>query len=178
MRTRVTRNLSRAKLAEMAGVNANSLAKWEKAGMPDGKYPPLPKLTRICQLLEIDPRYIFNIVYMREEQKWSAPNGDISEASKNPIFETTDSFNFVKYFKAKSEGYQTEYIISKLQQNEYEVDQLHKSVARVEALLSEAVASIKNENGPDQEDPGHPTQNPPKAAPTASNQPSRKEDQK
>jgi transcriptional regulator with XRE-family HTH domain len=179
MRERITRNLSRAKLAEMAGVNANSLAKWEKAGLPDGKYPPLPKLSRLCQILEIDPRHVFNLVYMQEEQKRVAlPFGeDHGELGERLSYDGDDAFNFVSYFQGKKEGYALEYIISKLQMNEYEMGQLFDGINRIEKALGISEKSKSKENGSDHKDPSRPSQNTPKAVDAAPNHPKRKDDQ-
>lgn len=60
MRTvRERKGMSRVKLAEFAGINKNTMAKYELAGEDGGKHPPIHKLVKICEILEIDPRNVF-----------------------------------------------------------------------------------------------------------------------
>lgn len=55
---RKSKNLSRAKLAELADVGANSIVRYEQAGVDeiDGQYPPVDKLARLCYHLDISPK--------------------------------------------------------------------------------------------------------------------------
>lgn len=48
---------SRAYLSTATGINANSIAKYEQAGIDedDGRFPTSPKLSILCLALEIDP---------------------------------------------------------------------------------------------------------------------------
>jgi transcriptional regulator with XRE-family HTH domain len=65
------KGMTRTKLAEISRISPNSMAKYEKAGQDDGKYPPLPKLVRICEILEIDPRSIFDLLMgINENNVW------------------------------------------------------------------------------------------------------------
>lgn len=59
---------SRAELAKLAGMNANSIAKYEKAGEPGGQYPPFEKLVRLCFVLRLDPRVLFLAACKTDEE--------------------------------------------------------------------------------------------------------------
>lgn len=53
---RLERKLSRAEVAQGAGIAENSLVRYEKAGLEDdGQFPPGPKLAALCFFLEIPP---------------------------------------------------------------------------------------------------------------------------
>lgn len=167
-RERVSRKLSRAKLAELAGVNQNSLAKWEKAGQPGGKYPPLPKLTRLCKILEIDPREVFDTVFQSEEFQHD-PNLGGGIPFNNP-----DYFSFKEHFATdldwtgwSLEVQDIESLNSHLGSIAGELHYYGQRLRRLEQAL--------NENGPDQEDPGRPSQNPSEAVGAAADQTPRKE---
>jgi transcriptional regulator with XRE-family HTH domain len=48
--------MSRADVAEMAGLSENSLIRYERAGIDDdGQYPPSPKLAQLCFALDLNP---------------------------------------------------------------------------------------------------------------------------
>lgn len=55
------RGLEISELSKLTGLNMNSLKKYERAGADGGAFPPLDKLTRICAVLEIDPREVFAV---------------------------------------------------------------------------------------------------------------------
>lgn len=77
---------SRAKLSELSGISYNSMVKYELAGADGGQYPSLRNMAQLCQLLEIDPRHIFEtfvdgnsdpleplfsfISFFRDDQDW------------------------------------------------------------------------------------------------------------
>lgn len=48
--------LSREELAEIVGVTVNSIAKYERAGLSSGQYPPIPKLAKIIAATKLDAR--------------------------------------------------------------------------------------------------------------------------
>ncbi|MDW3205297.1 MAG: helix-turn-helix transcriptional regulator [Alphaproteobacteria bacterium] len=169
-RERLSRKLSRAKLAELAGVNPNSLAKWEKAGLEDGKYPPLPKLTRLCKILDIDPRDVFEVVYRESEKQ--APT-DI-DPETGIAFEDPDAFSFKRHFQEKGAERDYGYLHGKLGLIEHYLEQLFEKVEKVDTRLG--VVTDHKENGPDRDDPGRPSQNPSAAVSAASDQP-KEEDQ-
>lgn len=53
---RLEKKLSRAEVAQGAGIAENSLVRYEKAGLEDdGQFPPGPKLAALCFFLEIPP---------------------------------------------------------------------------------------------------------------------------
>lgn len=45
--------MTRAELSRKTGISENSLIKYERAGQPDGQYPPTPKLAKLCFYLRI-----------------------------------------------------------------------------------------------------------------------------
>ncbi len=165
-RERISRKLSRAKLAEMAGVSPNSLAKWEKAGQPDGKYPPLPKLTRLCKILEIDPREIFNTVYQQEECRI-----DPSLNEEIP-FNNPDYFDFVDHFASDLDWTKWSLPVKDIEDLNGTLDSIHGELHYYGQRLLRLERSLKK-NGSDHEDPSRSLQNHPAAvgaAPTLKKQ--------
>ena len=85
-RARERKGISRKKLAEFAAISPNSMVKYEKAGEDGGKYPSLVNATKICEILEIDPRKLFQKIIETE----------ISPATS--IEDAMEQFSFVNYF--------------------------------------------------------------------------------
>ena len=56
---REEKGITRAHLAKTTGITQSSLAKYERAGFPDGAFPPIPKMALICMELNLDPRQVF-----------------------------------------------------------------------------------------------------------------------
>lgn len=55
-RARNAKGYTLKRLSEVTGINQNSLAKYERAGYPNGAFPPLDKFTTLCVHLDLDPR--------------------------------------------------------------------------------------------------------------------------
>lgn len=55
---RISRGWSRAELAKRTGLNANTIAKYEKAGEEGGQYPSMPKLAALAAFYGLDGRRI------------------------------------------------------------------------------------------------------------------------
>jgi transcriptional regulator with XRE-family HTH domain len=168
---RISRKLSRAKLAELAGVNPNSLAKWEKAGQAGGKYPPLPKLTRLCKILEIDPREIFNTVYEQEEFR------EDPEIGGGVPFNNPDYFNFVDHFASDTDWTKWQLSVKNFQDLNDTLMSMHGELHFYGQRLKTLEHTLKK-NGSDHEDPSRPLQNTPKAVDAASNHLEKEDDQK
>ncbi len=66
---RTGKGLSRAKLAELSSVPAISISKYEKAGQPDGQYPPIKKLAKLALALEIDGNLLIANCLDTEEER-------------------------------------------------------------------------------------------------------------
>jgi len=71
---REAKGMTRVKLAELAGVNQNSLTKWEKPVEEGGKTPPIQKMVKLAEVLELDPREIFDL-YVEDEPVEVDENG-------------------------------------------------------------------------------------------------------
>ena len=103
-RERLARKMSRYELAKIAGVSPNSIANWEKAGTPEGKFPPLPKIIRLCKIFDIDPRSIFDLVVWTENQ-----DGFFTEQSESTSSDTAlpedgpQQFSFVHHWATEPE---------------------------------------------------------------------------
>ena len=57
-RARLARGWSRAELARRIGYSTNTIAKYEKAGRPDGQYPSMPRLANFVAFLDLDARLL------------------------------------------------------------------------------------------------------------------------
>jgi transcriptional regulator with XRE-family HTH domain len=57
-RARLARGWSRAEFSRRAGISANTIAKYEKAGEPSGQYPSMPRLAAIAAIFELDARVL------------------------------------------------------------------------------------------------------------------------
>ncbi len=57
-RARLARGWSRAEFSRRAGISANTIAKYEKAGEPGGQYPSMPRLAAIAAIFELDARVL------------------------------------------------------------------------------------------------------------------------
>lgn len=125
---RLMREWSRNDLAELTGFSANAIAKYEKAGKKGGQYPSMPRLAKLCALLELDARLI--LALCAEDQETSAKIvstdavgsiteafGDIlskiaisfakvrEEATKNGDFDDLEELDQVEnFFATKSEA--------------------------------------------------------------------------
>lgn len=55
---RTSRGWSRAELSKQTGLNANTIAKYEKAGETGGQYPSMPKLASLAAFYKLDGRRI------------------------------------------------------------------------------------------------------------------------
>jgi len=60
--SREQKGINRTKLARITGISPNTLVKYEKAQLPDGKIPSLPKMVTLARILELDPRMIFELL--------------------------------------------------------------------------------------------------------------------
>ncbi|WP_417452499.1 helix-turn-helix domain-containing protein [Kiloniella sp.] len=122
------KGVSRVKLAKFIGASLNSMVKYEKAGEEGGQYPPLPKLAKICELLNIDPRNAFNQLI------WS-----------NDV-EVQVEFDFVSHFEDEKQEYTNEETSNQLKALEgYLIDITDRMYAFEEKLDQ----SIEPKNGPE-----------------------------
>jgi len=66
-RHRLSKDLSRAELARRTGLNANTIAKYEKAGQDGGQYPSMPKLATLAAFFDLDGRRILALCSEKKE---------------------------------------------------------------------------------------------------------------
>lgn len=66
---REKKGLTRQEFSDLAGINVNSLSKYERAGEKSGQYPPMPVLARMVRFLSIVPESIFAAVAEDEETR-------------------------------------------------------------------------------------------------------------
>lgn len=175
---RVNAGLSRAKLAKMAGVSPSSLTNWELSTQEGGKYPPLLKLVRLCEILEIDPRELFDIALPEIHGDGVGPAVDGYMARPDG----TPWFTFKDRFATDTDWANWSLRIKQIEDLEVTLDSMfHQMDLQTKYMREVAQRLSKLENGPDHEDPSRHSQNTSTgAAPTASDhQPkTRKDDQK
>ena len=99
-KARRDKGYTRLKLAELANINSSSLAKWEKAGSRDGKYPPLPKLANLCFVLDIDPRIVFDCNGVLEDELKVIDIEDV-DIGDSELYQQEKKFSFVSKYKTK-----------------------------------------------------------------------------
>ena len=128
-KAREVKGITRVKLAEFIDASINSMIKYEKAGDTDGQYPPLPKLVKICELLEIDPRRAFEML---------AISGDV---------EVKNDFNFDHHFKDRDDGYNLEWISSNFTLLEHYFGEVFDRLDQIEKKIDEL--KLHKENGSD-----------------------------
>ena len=143
----------RTTLAKFARMSPNSLVKYERAGYPDGQYPPIPKLAKICELLDIDPTQAFEHVllggaFLPEKRDFSF----LDHRYKN-IYD--------KHYERRDQ--------------EAERLEMRNAIRHINQRLDEMASTLK-ENGPDQNDPSRHPQNPSTAVDAALTPP-KEEDQ-
>lgn len=119
-KAREDKGLSRTKLAEFAGITPNSMVRYEMAGTSDGKYPPVKKLMKICEVLELDPRNAFDAVkyedYLIDVEK------NISSKDENP-YEDKFGFRFSVHFRADNDPHILKYDINSVEDMNTLVDE-------------------------------------------------------
>ena len=157
-KTRFQKGLARTKLAEFAGISPNSMVKYEMAGEPGGQYPSLLKMVRLCEILKLDPRYVFQML--------------ISSGEIEPVDKT---FNFSDHFRSRAQWENFDYISHELYGLNEHVGEIFDHIKSMQTEMREITKSIK-ENGPDQNDPSRHPQNPSTAVDAALTPP-KEEDQ-
>jgi len=174
---RVNAGFSRAKLAKMAGVSPSSLTNWELSTQEGGKYPPLLKLVRLCQILKIDPRELFDIALDEVDPDRGALVQDEERGVKY-----WDEFRFTEFFATDTDWANWKLEVKQVEDLEnalaFMSHQMHLQTKYMQDIAKRLSAI---ENGPDHEDPSRSnSNNSTSAAPTASNhQPNNeKDDQK
>lgn len=154
---RERKGMPRTTLAKFVDISPNSMFKYEKAGSDEGQYPSLPTIVKICQVLEIDPRLIFDAVlpkrdildpdYFSFASTFFTHDFAIFQAGKTPAG-VSESPSFDKLFS----------LLSSLTDSAVGMDQRLRTIE----------ATVKS--GPDQNDPSRPGSLHSNAAPTASDQ--------
>ncbi|TQV81906.1 helix-turn-helix domain-containing protein [Denitrobaculum tricleocarpae] len=147
-RAREQKGMQRTRLSEFSGINVNSIARYELAGQDGGKYPPMQNAIKLCYLLDLDPRTIFDSMLFHSD------------------FEADTGFTFRNYFWQQDfacfqvgevpDGVVTSAVERRI------TDGLSQIADRLERL------EAKMESGPDQKDPSRPSQATRKAVGAAS----------
>ena len=76
--TRKEKGISQKALAELLGISPTRLNYWEK----DKRFPPIPMLNRISEILEVDGDYLLGRTDAVSEQKEKAPTPAEAEAGE------------------------------------------------------------------------------------------------
>lgn len=158
--------LARTKLAEFTGISPHTMVKYEKAGEPEGKFPSLPKLTKICEVLEIDPRIVLDRV---SEFNFFAEKDPLAEGEIP--FES--AFNFSSHFRTESEWNDIRFSITETIEINEQYSVLEHRLDQQHEILKRIAANLKK-NDPDHEDPSRSeksTSEPEVAPTTPSNHP-------
>lgn len=86
--TRKEKGISQKALAELLGISPTRLNYWEK----DKRFPPIPMLNRISEILEVDGDYLLGRTDDVSEQKEKAPTPAEAEAGELQMQEVIDAF--------------------------------------------------------------------------------------
>lgn len=86
--TRKEKGISQKALAELLGISPTRLNYWEK----DKRFPPIPMLNRISEILEVDGDYLLGRTDAVSEQKEKAPTPAEAEAGELQMQEVIDAF--------------------------------------------------------------------------------------
>jgi len=134
---RERKGISRVKLAEFTGISLNALAKYEKAGDKEGKYPAMSKMVKIAEVLEIDPRWVFQMMVRC---------GDV---------DLTRDFDFFFFFKEKNDENRNQHMTAQLSGIDHVMGDFYDELKSLRKDISVLTAALK-QNGPDQNDPDRP----------------------
>lgn len=153
---RERKGIPRTKLAEFTGVKPNSMVRYEKAGEEGGKYPSLQNMVRICRVLEIDPRRVFQRVMEFDD----------------PV---DDPINFLNYFATDIDFLNWKLSVKNIEELNLQLLSLQAEIFNLSQKLEPEKGS-----GPVRIEPSRPSDatNHPEAAPTASDHHSMKEAQR
>ena len=157
--------LTRTKFAKLASISHNSLVRYERAGYSDGQYPPLLKLAKICELLSLDPRDVFNTLIHPGEFE-----------PEQPLFSFSD---LAEGFREKIYDHPPEMVEKAVQDFQSMFEKIQEAVVPFMAETQKRIDSLEarsKENGPDQNDPSRHPQNPSTAVDAALTPP-KEEDQ-
>lgn len=183
---RERKKLTRQELADLSGVNVNSIAKYERAGERNGQFPPLPILARFAMLLGLSLEKIFTEV---------ADDDDVrkyfEQRKVRSIVPVAMAYNWLDEISGDL------YVRMDMMEREIEDDRpstpdqknrlfevLETTFDDDEHYLRRMIWSMlareqyPQKNGSDQKDPSRPSQNTPKAVGAASNHPKKEDDQK
>lgn len=166
---REEKGMSRTKLAEFTEISPNTMVRYELAGTPNGKYPQVKRLIKICDVLEIDPRNAFDAINMEKSER-QQDLSDLSDLPPAPPLEEILKPKFIDRFRDLEQWKNVPSLLQKMIDVEKLDDQLNDIVNR----LSRIETAI--ENGPDHDDPSRPdkTKNNPEAVDAASTNPPKK----
>lgn len=165
---REARGMTRSKLAEFTGITANSLIRYELAGTPDGKYPPVKKLVLICEVLEIDPRNAFDAIKVEDYRAQPVPPPD-QELNNRFGLRFTEHFRSTKEWNALHQSLDLSVIEAVMANIAERMAANDERLSRMENALKSA-RHFALKNGSDQNDPSRPeaTSNNPEAVGAAS----------
>ncbi|WP_227948270.1 helix-turn-helix transcriptional regulator [Sneathiella sp. HT1-7] len=126
---RKDKGMTRAALAKFAGISPNSMVKYEKAGEADGKYPSMVNMAKIAEILEFDPRKIFECIANTEAIR------------RNP------DFSFMYTFKDLENEWTGEHNAMELQGIGYEMEKVFEALTELRKEIAQLKGN-KNEKEP------------------------------
>lgn len=129
-KNREKKGISRTALARILNISPNSLVKYEIAGEEGGQYPSLVNLGKICKFLEIDPRWVFEML-VRNNELDGTPG--------------LKSFYWHFYLKS-SENFQKD-VKADIMYQEHLIGDLHQKTKKMEEDI-QVILKILKENGP------------------------------
>ncbi len=134
---REQKGIARTRFAKMVGISPNSMVKYEMPMAEGGKVPGTANLAKMCELLEIDPREVFDVI------------------NRNPTESPYDhQFSFVHHFASDDDFLNWKLSVQNIEDLN---DSLDNQMAEFH-FFSQQLKKIENtvnemKNGPDQKDP-------------------------
>jgi len=176
---REKKGIARTKFAHIVGISPSSMVKYELPEDEGGKIPSSINLMKICELLEIDPRIAFDAIQHGLAEKEAKANPKIWEAPPKGVHpnDLPKAFSFLYHFKSDEEWINDSTQFKSIQDfnNAAEnffvefhfiqerLDKIQKAVCgtypgeenhkKWEERRAHMAESLKEENGPDQNDP-------------------------
>ena len=102
---------SRAELTKRTGIPSNSISKYELAGRQGGQYPPIPKLTLLCAIMEIDVRVLLSYSVKEKLLRENILKADIYSQALNKIHNYPDQ-DLVDQAAEECENIATENVVA------------------------------------------------------------------
>lgn len=80
-------------LAELIGVNINSIAKYERAGEPSGQFPPFPTLSKLVLVLGLRPSVVLSEGLEDANEKSAMLNATVWQERVSELMEIYEDLN-------------------------------------------------------------------------------------